>query len=169
MAKRIVSVTTITPTATADSVNFTSATLPFILQGGTATQLNKIIEIYLGGQAASTSSPTFMLLGRDICIAATNSNGAGQTDAPMDVLTAALAAPPLTGNTNTTAPQRAATLHLMNLSFNAYGGIVRWAALDPTEVVTVYGSAASIGEVSLSAFTGGTPGALGAHMVYEPS
>jgi hypothetical protein len=168
MAKRIVSITTITPTATADGTNLVDATYPFILQGGSATQRNIVWEVYLGGQAASSSSPTFMLLSRDTIVAITNSNGTGQTDAPFQAATAALAAPPLTGNTNTTKPQRSSTAHLNNLSFNAYGGIVRWAALDPTECPDIVGNTQPLGEVSLSAFTGGTTGALGAHMVYEP-
>jgi hypothetical protein len=168
MAKRIVSVTTQTPTATNDGVNLADATYPFILQGGSSTQRNIIWEIYMGGQAASSSSPTFMLLSRDSFAAATNTMGTGQTDAAMAAASAALTAAPLTGNTNTTKPQRSSTLHLMNHSFNTYGGIVRWAALDPTECPDTVGNTASLGEVSLSAFTGGTPGALGAHMVYEP-
>jgi len=166
MAKRIVSVTTITPTATADTTNLVDATYPFLLQGGSATQRNNIIEIYSGGQAGA-SAPTFMLLSRDSTVCITNSYGTGATDAAMDAATAALAAPPLTGNTNTTKPQRSSSLHLLNLSFNAFGGLVRWVAA-PGEEITVVGASASLGEVSFSAFTGGTPGAMGTHMVYEP-
>lgn len=166
MAKRIVSVTTITPTATADTTNLVDATYPFLLQGGTTTQRANIYEIYLGGQAGS-STPTFMILSRDTTIAVTNSNGTGQTDAPLDASTAALAAPALVGNTNTTKPQRSATAHLLNLSFNAFGGIVRWVAA-PGEEISVIGNTQPLGEVSLSAFTGGTAGAMGAHMIYEP-
>ena len=165
MAKRIVSVTTQTPTATADTANLVDATYPFLVQGGTATQRVNISEIYLGGQAGA-SAPTIMVLSRDTTVAATNSNGAGQTDAPTDASTAALAAPTLTGNTNTTKPQRSATAHLLNLSFNAFGGIVRWVAAPGSEI-SVIGNTAPLGEVSLSAFTGGTPGALGAHLIYE--
>jgi hypothetical protein len=166
MAKRIVSVTTITPTATADTTNLVDATYPFLLQGGTSTQRNNVLEIQMGGQAGA-SSPTYMILSRDSTVCATNSNGTGQTDAAMDAATAALTAAPLTGNTNTTKPQRSSTLHLLNLSFNAFGGIVRWVAA-PGEEISVVGNTASLGEVSLSAFTGGTPGAMGAHMIYEP-
>lgn len=167
MAKRIVSVTTQTPTATADTTNLVDATYPFLLQGGSSTQRTNILEIYLGGQAGS-SSPTFMILGRDSTVATgTNTNGTGQTDAALDAATAALAAAAITGNSNaTTKPQRSSTLHLLNLSFNAFGGIVRWVAA-PGEEISVIGNTASLGEVSLSAFTGGTPGALGAHMIYE--
>lgn len=166
MAKRSVAINTITPTATADTTNLVDATYPFLLQGGSATQRANVLEVYLGGQAGA-SAPTIMVLSRDSTVAVTNSNGTGQTDAALDAATAALALPPLTGNTNTTKPQRSSTLHLLQLSFNAFGGIVRWVAA-PGEEISVVGNTASLGEVSLSAFTGGTPGAMAAHMIYEP-
>lgn len=167
MAKRIVSVTTITPTATADTTNLVDATYPFILQGGSATQRTNVLEIQMGGQAGA-STPTFMVLGRDSQVASGGtSNGAGQNDAALDAATAALALPVLTGNTQVTnKPQRSSTLKLLNLSFNAFGGIVRWVAA-PGEEISIVGATASLGEVSLSAFTGGTTGLMGAHMIYE--
>ena len=167
MARRIVSITTITPTATADATNLADATYPFLLQGGSSTQQNRIHEISISGQASASSSPTFMLLARDSTVAVTNSSGTGQTDAAMDTATAALAAPALVGNTNTTKPQRSATLHLLNASLNAYGGSFFWRANKVDECIDIVGNTASLGEVSLSAFTGGTPGAIGAHMIYE--
>lgn len=169
MARRIVSVTTITPTATADTANLVDATYPFLLQGGSSTQLNRIHELSISGQAASSSSPTFMLLGRDSTVASgTNTDGAGQTDAALDPATAALGAPAITGNSNaTTKPQRSATLHLLNCSLNAFGGVYFWRANKVDECPAVLGNTASLGEASLSAFTGGTPGAIGAHMIYE--
>lgn len=169
MARRIVSVTTITPTATADTTNLVDATYPFLLQGGSSTQLNRIWELSMTGQAASSSSPTFMLLSRDTTVATgTNTNGTGQTDAPIDPATAALTAAALTGNSQaTTKPQRSSSAHLLNASFNAYGGNYFWRANKVEEALPVLGNTQPLGEVSLSAFTGGTPGALGAHMVYE--
>lgn len=168
MAKRIVSVTVQTPTATADTVDLVDATYPFMLQGGTTTQRINVFEVYLGGQAGA-STPTIILLSRDSQVATgTNTKGTGQNDAPLDASTAALAAPPLVGNSNATLkPRRDTANHLLNLSFNAFGGIVRWVAA-PGEEISVIGNTASLGELSLSAFTGGTPGALGAHMIYEP-
>lgn len=167
MAKRIVSVTTQTPTATADTTNLVDATYPFIFQGGSGTQRTNILEIYEGGQAGA-SAPTFMVLARDSQVGSgTNTNGTGQTDAALDAATAALAAPVVTGNSNATnKPQRSSTLHLLNLSFNAFGGIVRWVAA-PGEEISIVGNTASLGEISLSAFTGGTPGAAGFHGIYE--
>ena len=108
-----------------------------------------------------------MILAMDSTMAVTNSNGTGQTDAPIDPATAALAAPALTGNTNTTKPQRSTTLHLLNCSLNAFGGVYFWRANKWDECPTVLGNTVSLGEASLSAFTGGTPGAIGAHMIYE--
>lgn len=169
MARRIVAVTTITPTATADTTGLVDASYPNVLQGGSSTQLIKVWEVSINGQAASSSSPTFMLLSRDSTVAATNSNGAGQTDAPIDPASAALAAPALVGNTNTTKPQRSSSLHLMNCSLNAFGGVFFWRANRAEECPSVLGNTASLGEMSLSAFTGGTPGAIGTHMIYEPS
>lgn len=166
MAKRALGLTTNTPTATADTTNLVDATYFGVVQGGSSTQRINILEVYLGGQAAS-STPTFMLLSRDSTVAATVSLGTGQTDAALDASTAALAAPPVTGNTASTKPQRSSTLHLLNLSFNAFGGVIRWVAA-PGEEISISGNTASLGEVSLSAFTGGTPGAMGGHIIYEP-
>lgn len=169
MAKRIVSVTTITPTATADTVNLVDVTYPFVIAnnvaGGGATQRTLVYEVMITGQAGS-STPTFMLLARDSTVAITISAGAGVTDAAMDAATAALALPIAVGNTCTTKPQRSSTLHLCNFSLNAFGGIIRWNAA-PGQEISVYGNTASLGEVSLSAFTGGVAGAIGAHAIYE--
>lgn len=168
MSRRIVSVVSIaTPVATADTTALADASYPFLLQGGSATQLNRVHEVSITGQAAAASSPTFTILSRDTTVAVTNSNGAGQTDAPIDPAVAALALPALTGNTNTTKPQRSATAHLLNCSLNAFGGNFFWRANKIEEAFPVLGNTQPLGEVSLSAFTGGTPGAIGAHMVYE--
>ncbi len=170
MARRIVSVTTVTPVAFADTTALVDAQYPNLLQGGTTTQRILIWEISINGQATSSSSPTYMILARDSTVAtATNSSGTGQTDASMDPATATLAAVPLVGNTNNaTKPQRSSTLHLQNCSLNAFGGVYFWRANRVEECPTVLGNTASFGEMSLSAFTGGTPGAIGTHMIYEP-
>lgn len=167
MAKRSISHKTITPTATADTVDLVDSTYPFALQGGGATQRTNILEVYLGGQAGA-SSPTFMVLARDSQVA-TGALTADTTlnDAALDAHTAALSAAVKAFNKAATLkPRRDTAAMLLNLSFNAFGGIVRWVAA-PGEEISMYGNAASIGETSLSAFTGGTAGLLGAHMIYE--
>ena len=165
MAKRIVSKTVFQPGATADAVALVSNTY-LAVQGGSSSQLINIMEVYLGGQAGS-SAPMVMLLRRDSTIGATTSFAAGGTDSPLNSLTAALAAPPVTFDTATTAPVASST-HLLNLTFNAFGGIVRWLAA-PGEEIVQYGNAVSVGETSLSGFTGTTATTnIGAHIVYEP-
>lgn len=168
MAKRSFSFMTYTPVAVADTVAMTASTFQAIL-GGSATQRITYYEVYLGGQAGA-SSPTFMVFSRDTTVAVgTSALVAGQTDAPMDPATAALAAPPVPYVLAApTLPQRSTTAHLLNLSFNAFGGIIRWVAA-PGEEPQQVGNTQPLGECSLSAYTGGTPGLLGSHIVYEPS
>jgi hypothetical protein len=163
MAKRSVAITTITPAAYANGVALVDATFPFMAQGGSSVQQSAISEIYMGGQATAQAA-TLMVLGTNSTAAATNSLGAGQSDNPLHPATAALTNPVLTGNTNTTDPQRGSIL--LNLSFNAFGGLVRWVAY-PGEEVWIVGNALTLGSISVSAFTGGSPGALGGHMIYE--
>lgn len=167
MAKRSASVDSFTPTATADTTNLADNTYFGLIQGGSATQRINILEVELGGQAGA-SAPSIMVLGRDSTVGATVIAGTGFRDAALDAATAALAAAPVTGRSATTDPQRSSTLgHLLNLSFNAFGGIIRWLAA-PGEEISIVGNTASLGEVSLSAFTGGTPGLMGGHIIYEP-
>ena len=168
MAKRSLSVNTLTPTVFADTTNMTDSTYFGVVQGGSATQRNVISEVMLTGQAAA-SAPMIILLARDSQVGTgANTYTAGTMDAALDPATAALAAPPLTGDKwATNKPQRSSSLHLLNLSFNAFGGIVRWLAA-PGEEIGVIGNTASLGEVSLSCFTGGTPGLMGSHLIYEP-
>lgn len=166
MALRTFKSATWTPVAVADTTNYTN--LGYMgLMGGSTTQRIDVTEIYLGGQAGA-SSPCIMLVSRDSTVQATpTALTTGESDAANDPSTAALAAPPVSFTQSTTKPQRAATLGLLNLSFNAFGGIVRWVA-PPRGQLTLLGNTASLGEISLSAYTGGTPGLLGAHIVYEP-
>lgn len=168
MAKRIFSNVTWTPTATADTTNLANSTFMSIGASGATAGLN-VIEIYLGGQAAA-SSLNFMQFARDSTLVATpTALAAPVSDGPMDTRTAALAAVPITAVQAGTAPQRSAatTAARLNLSLNTFGGIVRWVAA-PGEEWGITGITVNISESSLSAFTGGSAGALGSHIVYEP-
>lgn len=169
MARRITSLTTLSPTATADAATtLANNTYPHLIQGGTATQLVNIWEVSLSGQAPSSSSPTFMILSYDSVVGVTAGGRAtGNTDTPINPATAALVAPTLTVTSWTTPPQRSATAHLANMSVNAFGGVYFWRANRTEECFTVLGNATPLGEISLSAFTGGTPGLLGSHVIYE--
>lgn len=166
MALRSFKVSTFTPVAVADTAAFTDAGY-MGLMGGSTTQRIKVSEIYMGGQATA-SAPCLMVFARDSTVQATpTALSTGNSDAPLDPSTAALAAPPVSFVASTTKPQRSATLGLLNLSFNAFGGIVRWVAAMGAEI-GLLGNTASLGEVSLSHYTGGTPGLMGAHIIYEP-
>lgn len=166
MAKWSFKVSTFTPVAVADATNMTDAGY-MGLMGGSTTQRIAVSEVVLGGQATA-SAPTLMLLSRDSQVQATpTALSTGNSNAPLDPATAALAAPQVAFVASTTKPQRSATAGLLNLSYNAFGGRAQWVAY-PGEEVIVLGNTASFGEVSLSAFTGGTPGLTGAHIIYEP-
>jgi hypothetical protein len=165
MAKWSANVPTWTPLAVADATNFTDAGY-MALQGGSTTQAIKVYEIFLGGQAPTTSSPCIILVARDSVVGVSALTGARV--AALDPATAALAAPPLSFNASTTKPQRSATLSLLNLSFNAFGSQVMWKAA-PDGELKVLGNTQPFGELSISAFTGGTPGLTGSHMLFEPA
>jgi hypothetical protein len=162
MARWSAAVGTFTPVAVADATNFTSGGF-LALQGGSGTQRSNILEVFCGGQATASAAQQ-LVLARDSTVGATLSGG---TTAALDPATAALAAPPVGFTTATTKPQRSATLYLLNLSFNAFGGVVRWVAA-PGEEIGILGNTASLGEVSLSHLSGGTPGLMGAHFIFEP-
>jgi hypothetical protein len=153
-----------TPIAVADTIAMT--TLGFHnIQGGVSTQRSELREVYIGGQAGA-SSPTFFLVGRVSTV-----GGATLTAtrlAPHDPSSVLIANPPVPYQTTSGAfPQRSATLGaLLNLSMNAFGGIVRWQN-GPDEIISILGVAQPTGEISLNAFTGGTPGLVGSHFIIE--
>jgi hypothetical protein len=165
MAKRSFSVATSTPTATADGANLVNDTYNGVLQGSDTVQQTMVSEVYLGGQA-SASAPTFMVLAMNDVVATVVVLGTQGRDAPLSPATAALAGPVEVGRSTTVAPQRDTLLHLLQLSFNAFGGIVRWLAA-PGEEVGIVGDAVSLGSMSLSAFSGGSTGLISSHIIYE--
>jgi len=154
--------TTYNTEAVADTTNMTD-TKYHGFQGGTSTQRINVLEVGVAGQATA-SAAQIELFARDSTVGATLSVG---RFAALDAATAALGTNPVTFNTATTKPQRSATLSLLNLSFNAFGGLWRWVAA-PGEEIGMLGSTASLGEVSLSGFTGSATGLQGSHFIVEP-
>ena len=154
-----------TPVAVLDAANYTDNGY-MGLMGGSTTQRLEVYEVYIAGHA-SASSPTPMVLGRDSTVQATpTALTTAQSNAPLDPGTAALAAPQVAFTASTTKPQRSATAAKLILGLNAFGGVVRWVAAPGSELRMV-GNTASFGEVSLSCYTGGTPGLVAAHILYE--
>ena len=153
MAKRVFQAASFTPTATADNSALANATY-MAIGAGSSTQMLNVIEIYEGGQA-SASSINIMQFARDLVLASIpTALAAPNGDGPMNTATAALSAPPVTNVAAGTGPSRTntATTARLNLSFNAFGGIVRWVAA-PGEEWTIIGTTVSVSESSLSAFT----------------
>jgi hypothetical protein len=168
MAYRSFQAVNFTPTATADTTAMTSGTY-MAIKGGSSTQRINVKEIKTDG-FANTSSPTILQFARHSTIATTpTALAAPASDGPLDPATAALAAPPVTFTAAATGGQRSATTTdaRLSLGLNAWGGIGRWLA-DLNEQFVILGNTASFGEASLSAFTGGTVGAISGHLIYEP-
>jgi len=167
MAKRSFGAASYTPTATADTTNLANSTYQSIGASGATAGLN-VLEIYIGGQA-SASSINIMQFARDSTLAVASALVAPNTDGPLDTRTAALAAVPITCTLASTPPQRsvAITAARLHLSLNTFGGIVRWVAA-PGEEWGITGVTVNISESSLSAFTGGSAGLCGSHIIYEP-
>lgn len=167
MSKRSFACSSWTPVAVADTTGFTANGYAG-LQGGSSTQRIIVSELFMGG-VATASAPTLMTFARDstVCVTPTALT-TGQSDGPIDPSTAALAAPPVSFTTAGTQPQRSATAGRLSLGFNAFGGIVRWVAPDLSSCFQILGNTASLGEMSLSAYTGGTPGLMNSHIIYEP-
>lgn len=167
MARRSFSVESWTPTPVLDAANMTGSGF-MALQGGSATQTIHIWDIFMGGAAPSTA-PMLMTLARDSTVGATlTALTTAQSDGPLDPSTAALAAPPTSFVASTTLPQRSATAARIMMPFNGNGGVVRWYAGDEHGTFRMLGNTASFGEVSLSAYSGGTAGLIGSHIIYEP-
>lgn len=165
MARYSLTWTSVTATAIADTTNLTDSNYPFLLQGGNSTMQLKISELYIGGEASSASTLGILVLARDSTVGATVTAGACR-NALMDGSATAPGTIAVFGNSATTDPQRSATLHLLHPSLNLYGGISRWQARHGEEIVTI-GNTASLGEVSLSGFTGTGAGATSGHCLYE--
>jgi hypothetical protein len=166
MAKRSFSVPTFTPTGSADNAVIAGGWMA--IGAAAATNGLLVYEIYQGGQAAATAVNA-MVFARDSTLGATlTALAAPNTDGPLSSLSAAAQSGSLTFIASTTVPIRSnvTTSAKLALSFNPFGGIVRWLAA-PGEEWAIVGITASISESSLSALNVGTPGLQSAHIVYE--
>ena len=170
MAVRTLAVEAITTEAVADTTNQTDDK-HLNLRGGSATQLNRIKEIYCAGLESTTSSPQKLSLSRVSQIGTgALTVVAGTSDAADSPHTAALAAPAVfyTASATNKCQRLVATSgsRLALVSFNAIGGITR-LKFPYGEEPAIYGNTANNGEVVLSGFTGTTPAAIAAYMKYE--
>jgi hypothetical protein len=168
MAKRVFQAVNWTPTATADATALTNSTY-MALKGGSTTQLLRVSEIMVSGFAGA-SSPTIMQWARIGTVETTaTALAAPNSDGPMHPATAALAAPAVSFVAASTGPARSSSTSdgRLDMSINAFGGIKRWVSAPDSEWF-ILGNVADFGEAVLSAFTGGTVGAVSSHIIYEP-
>lgn len=168
MAKRSFQYGTWTPTSVGDATNFTNGAYQALVPG-TSTSLLWVSEIFIGGQATS-SSVSIMMFARDSTLGVTPvvlNTPAG--DGPLIGIALQPSTAASTFISASTVPQRSnsGSGARLNLSFNSFGGIVRWVAY-PGEEWQIFGTTAGVSESSLSAYTGGGTGAIGSHIIYEP-
>lgn len=152
----------------ADNVTETGGIMGLL--GSSPTELNFIEEVYLGGLAAATA-PMIMLLARNSTIGSTPtplSANSGNSHGPTHPSSAAAVATAYTAAS--TLPTRSGTVtHARKtFAFNAYGGMVRCNYANTNNRFAILGNTASLGELSLSSFTGSTASvALSGHIIYE--
>jgi hypothetical protein len=172
MSRRLFSVPSFTPTATADNTSLTNATYMAIGSGAAAIGLI-VSEIFIQGLGTSSTNINNNVFARDLVLGATpTALAAPNRDGPMaGALNSAPGTLPLTFVAAATGPSRsntAATAQL-TLSINALGGIARWKPADLTEAWYIVGQTVSVSESSLSASTaaGTTSAAQAATIMYE--
>lgn len=166
MAKRSFQVHSYTPTATADGSALSNNTYQEI-ECSQPTMYMEVMEIYCGGQATA-SAVNIMQFARVLAIATTPTaiSSATASDGFLKSFSTALANSAVVCVAAATGPLRATTSSArLNLSFNAFGGIVRWVAA-PGEEWGILGTAIGAPSV-LSAYTGGSVSLMGSHLVYE--
>lgn len=164
MARYSVNYSQMTTAATADN-----ASLPTLnygaLSGNSGTMQLKINEVQVGGEASSAAVQA-LVLGRDSTVAATSLTSVGMSNQLLDATATAPGTLALFSNTSTTKPVRLSNGHLLNQSFNAFGGLVRWQARQGEDLTTV-GNTANLGEVSYSGTTGTVGATVSWHIIYE--
>jgi|SRR6267154_5170618 len=164
MARYVTTFTSQATVATGDTLALT--TLKYTALGGnSATMQLKVNEVQIGGEASSGAVQVY-IFARDTTVAATSLTSVGLTNAAMDATTTAPGTLALFSNSSTTFPQRSATAHLIQHSFNAFGGLVRWQARQGEEI-TIVGNTQPLGECSYSGFTGTVASAASGHIIYE--
>lgn len=169
MSKRIFQVSSFTPTQQADGA-LTAGTWA-ALRPGSSTDILKIGKMLLQGQASS-SAVTATMLARSSVIAATPTALAlPNSDGPVNIAATAVSTAPVAAVASGTAPTRAAavTVARLNLSFNAFGGIIQWQTNPGSEEewVAVGNATTSNSETLLSSANVGAAGLIGADWFYE--
>jgi hypothetical protein len=172
MSRRLFSVPSFTPTATADNSALANATY-MAVGANSATQAIAVTEIFIQGLGTSSTNINNNVFARDLVLGATpTALVQPNRDGPMPgALYSAVTTLPLTFTAATTGPSRSntSTTAQLTLSINALGGIARWKPADWTEAWWIQGQTVSVSESSLSASSaaGTTSAAQSATIMYE--
>lgn len=169
MSKRVFQVSSFTPTQQADGV--LSAGTYAALKPGSSTDILKIGKMLLMGQASS-SSVTATCLARSSTLAITPTGLAlPNSDGPANIAATAVSTAPVPFIAAGTNPNRspAVTIPRLNLTFNAFGGIIQWQTNPGSEEewVAVGSTTTSNSETVLSSANVGAAGLMGANWFYE--
>lgn len=166
MSKRAFEFFSYTPTVNTAGTAATTTTFQAITNGGPTNTIT-VYEVYVGGQA-SASAINGMCFTRNATAATTPTalTTTSMTDGFMPSNAGLLASSAVCFCTASTGGIRstATTQARLNLSLNAFGGIVRWVAA-PGEEWGIIGTAANA-ESTLIAQVG-SPGLQGSHIIYE--
>jgi hypothetical protein len=147
-----------TPSAVADSSTYTINQGDSLLVGA-APRVARVTEAFIGGEAVA-STVNVLALRRDQTTAATPAN---KTPRPIN---------PASQAALTTYYQDATTFntpgvqHMLQLSLNVFGGVVRWVAPPGGEIYMLGGGALPNTGLSLGAVSG-SPGAMSSHLMVE--
>lgn len=153
--------------AVADGAAFTD-NQHLSLQGGSASQVLWITDVYMGGLEATSLKAIVGQLARHSTVGATAMSVAAPGSMHnYDPSTAALAAPPVGFTVSTTKPQADAARKLLAMPINGLGGAVR-KAWNVGEGPGVLGNTQPLGELGINGFTGTTTCVVGAHIEFEP-
>jgi hypothetical protein len=164
MAKYALTFTGQATVATNDTAALT--TLKYSALGGNSgTMQLKIYEVQVGGESSSAAVQQY-IFARDTTVAATSLTSVGLTNALIDATATAPGTLALFSNSSTTFPQRSATAHLIQHSFNAFGGLCRWQARQGEELTCV-GNTQPLGEFSYSGGPATVAGQVSGHIHYE--
>jgi hypothetical protein len=173
MSRRLFSVPSFTPTATADTTTLSNGTYMGVA-ANSATQQLFVTEIFIQGLGTSSTNVNNNLFARDSTLGTAGTPtalSAPNSDGPIAGIVTAPATLAATFVACTTGPQRSAltTSSRLMLSINALGGIARWKPADLSEAWWINGQTASTTESSLSASTaaGTTSAAQAATIMYE--
>lgn len=146
-----------TPVAHADGASSLADNSYHALRTETTSTM-RIVEVFIGGEATS-STVNRMSLRR---LSTNASTPTDQTCAALNPLSQAALANFYVAAT--TGPTIASTVHLLNLAFNAFGGIIRWVAA-PGEEIWATAATAPNGQVALDSISG--TGVVSTHVTFE--